>query len=79
MRGQGPASNALRAARAARSMSSASPSATRASTFPVAGSSVSNVLPDAASTHLPSMSIRRWRAVTNSSTDGSMRAASPMA
>jgi hypothetical protein len=79
MRGQGPASNARLAARAARSTSSASPSATRASTLPVAGSSVSNVLPDAASTHAPSMSIRRCGAVMNSSTDGSTRAASPMA
>ena len=51
----GPASNALRAAFTARSMSSASPSATRARVSPVAGLGVSNVLPDAESVHCPSM------------------------
>ena len=51
----GPSSNARRAARTARSMSSAPPSATRASVSPVAGSGVSNVLPDAASHHCPLM------------------------
>ena len=51
----GPSSNALRAARTARLMSSASPSATRARVSPVAGLGVSNVLPDAASAHCPSM------------------------
>jgi len=38
-------------------MSSASPSATVASSSPVAGLCVSNFLADAASTHLPSISI----------------------
>ena len=47
----GPVSKARRAAATARSMSSASPSATRARISPVAGLGVSNVLPDAASTH----------------------------
>ncbi len=53
---QGP-SNARRAAATARLMSSASPSATDASSSPVAGLCVSNFLPEAASTHLPSISI----------------------
>src|SRR6185295_19472093 len=51
-------SNALRAAVTARSMSSLSASATSASVSPVAGFGVVNVLPDAASTHCPS--IRSW-------------------
>jgi hypothetical protein len=51
----GPSSNAFRAAWTARSMSSASPSATRASVVPVAGLGVSNVLPEAASDHWPLM------------------------
>ena len=55
----GPSSNALRAAFTARLMSSASPSATRASVSPVAGLGVSNVLPDAASIHCPLMNICR--------------------
>ena len=55
MRPHGPSSNAVRAARTARSMSSASPSATVASVSPVAGFGVSNVLPEAASTHWPLM------------------------
>src|SRR6516162_11530145 len=67
IRPQGPSSNAFRAARTARLMSSASPSATRASVSPVAGLGVSNVLPDAASLHCPLMNI--WRgAPMNSST-----------
>lgn len=48
---------ALRAAATARSMSSRSPSATCASSSPVAGLRLSNVLPDAAATHRPSISI----------------------
>ena len=51
----GPVSNARRAAFTARSMSSASPSATRARVSPVAGLGVSNVLPDAESDHRPLM------------------------
>ena len=51
----GPSSKARRAARTARPTSSESPSATRASVSPVAGLGVSNVLPDAASTHCPLM------------------------
>ena len=51
----GPVSNARRAAFTARSMSSASPSATRARVSPVAGLGVSNVFPDAESDHRPSM------------------------
>src|ERR1700761_1607040 len=51
-------SNASRAAVTARSMSSASPSATWARISPVAGLRVSNVLPDAASSHLPPISMR---------------------
>src|SRR5258708_5438546 len=53
--GHGPVSNARRAADTARSTSSLSPSATRATTSPVAGLVTSNVLPDAAGTHLPSI------------------------
>src|SRR5499425_83156 len=63
---QGPSSNALRAARTARSMSSASPSATRARVSPVAGSGVSNVLPDAASAHCPLMNSFRGAAMNSS-------------
>ena len=51
----GPDSNALRAARTARLMSSASPSAMCARVSPVAGLGVSKVLPDAASAHFPLM------------------------
>src|SRR5579872_4135416 len=64
---QGPSSKALRAAFTARLTSSAPPSATRARVSPVAGSGVSNVLPDAASDHCPLMN--SWRGVLmNSST-----------
>jgi hypothetical protein len=52
---QGPSSNAARAARTARSMSSDSPSAIRARVSPVAGLGVSNVFPDAALVHCPLM------------------------
>ena len=52
----GPVSNALRAALTAKSTSALSPSATWAITSPVAGLSVSNVLPLAASRHVPSIS-----------------------
>ena len=58
-RGHTPPSNAARAARTALSISTLSPSATRASTSPVAGLYTSNVLPLAADTHCPSMSIFR--------------------
>jgi hypothetical protein len=51
--GHGPVSNAFRAARTARSMSSACPWATSVSAAPVAGSVVANVFPDAASAHSP--------------------------
>src|SRR5271165_2239551 len=57
----GPSSNAERAARTARLMSSAPPSAMRARVSPVAGFGVSNVLPDAASVHCPLMN--NWRGV----------------
>src|SRR5580698_1778163 len=50
IRDQGPSSNADRATRTASSTSAASPSATVARTFPVAGLIVSNVLPDLAGT-----------------------------
>ena len=50
-----PSSKARRAAATARSTSAASPSATCVSTSPVAGFTVSNVFPDAASTHSPPM------------------------
>ena len=57
MRRQGESSaKALRAARTARSMSSACPCATWASSSSVAGFRVANVLPDAASTHSPPIS-----------------------
>src|SRR6478735_9741817 len=68
MRLHGPLSNALRAARTARLMSSASPSATLARVSPVAGFGVSNVLPDAASVHCPSMNSFRGAAVNSSTT-----------
>src|SRR5436190_23486665 len=55
MRDQGPSSNALRAALTARSTSALSPSATLQMTSPVAGLSVSNVLPETLSCHLPPM------------------------
>src|SRR5262245_8163265 len=55
--GQGPSSNALRAALTARSMSALSPSATWQMVSPVAGLRVANVLPLCESTHLPPMSI----------------------
>ena len=48
--------NAFRAARTARSMSSFSPWAASASRSSVAGLIVSNVAPEAASTHSPSIS-----------------------
>src|SRR5271166_6350742 len=54
-----PLSKALRAACTARLMSSRSPSATLAITSPVAGLYDGNVLPDAASTNLPSINILR--------------------
>ncbi len=57
MRGHGPSSNAVRAAAIARRASSAAPRATLAYTSPVEGSSVSNVLPSAASTSSPAISI----------------------
>ena len=60
MRLHGPSSKARRAARTARSMSTASPSATSASISPVAGLMVSKVLPDTASTICPSMN-SCWR------------------
>src|SRR6266568_7802875 len=47
-------------------MSSASPSATLAKVSPVAGVGVSNVLPDAASVHCPSMNSFRGAAVNSS-------------
>ena len=48
-------SKARRAAATALSISALSPSATSASVAPVAGFGVVKVLPDSASTHLPSM------------------------
>src|SRR6185312_17110604 len=66
MRLHGPLSKALRAALTARLMSSASPSATLARVSPVAGFGVSNVLPDAASVHCPSMNSFRGAAVNSS-------------
>src|SRR5262249_4502711 len=57
IRGQGPSSNALRAAWTARSMSALSPSATSQSTSPVAGVSVEKVLPDALPVHCPPLNI----------------------
>jgi len=56
-RGHGPDSKALRAALTARSMSSFCPSGTWATISCVAGSSTGKVLPLAAATHLPSISI----------------------
>src|SRR5579863_3586372 len=56
MADHGPDSKARRAARTAASMSSLSPSAARAMVAPVAGFFTSKVLPDAAGTHLPSIS-----------------------
>src|SRR5262245_33139758 len=55
--GQGPSSNALRAAATARLTSSLSPSATWQMTSPVAGLVVGKVLPETLSTHLPPISI----------------------
>src|SRR5438093_4902150 len=60
-------------------MSSLSPSATRASTWPVAGLMVSKVFPDAASTHFPSISILRTGALTKRSTADWSCTAAPMA
>ena len=54
--GQGPSSKALRAALTAMSMSAASPSATSMMTVSSWGFMVLKVLPDTASTNLPSMS-----------------------
>src|SRR5262249_40556064 len=51
--GQGPSSNALRAAFTARSTSALSPSATWQMVSPVAGLTVGKVLPDSLSSHLP--------------------------
>ncbi len=62
----GPSSKARRAARTARSMSSASPSATRARVSPVAGLGVSKVRPDAASDHCPLMNSCRGTAMNSS-------------
>jgi len=56
MRGQGPSSNARRAARTALSMSGTAASAAWAISSPVAGLCVSNVLPVSASTYLRSIS-----------------------
>ena len=55
LRVQGPVSYAMRAARTARSMSSARPSATWVRTAPVAGLIVLNVAPETASTKRPLM------------------------
>src|SRR5580693_6324031 len=63
---QGPSSNAVLAARTARSMSSESPSAMLASGWPVAGLGVSNDLPEAASTHCPLINSLRGVAVNSS-------------
>src|SRR5947209_5915650 len=57
MRGQGPSSNALRAAFTARSTSALSPSATWQIVSPVAGFTVGNVLPDTLSSHFPPINI----------------------
>ena len=56
--GQGPSSNARRAARTARSASSAPPLATAANASPVDGSIESNVAPDAASVSSPPITSR---------------------
>src|SRR5262245_35291467 len=74
-----PSSKTRRAALAARSTSMASPSATCASSEPSAGFTVAKVLPEAASTHFPSMSILRLLALTKRSTEGSMCTAASMA
>ena len=63
IRRHGPWSNAARAACTALSISAFSPSATCARTSPVAGLNVEKVLPDAASTHWPSMSSLRGLAI----------------
>src|SRR5262245_33498792 len=55
--GQGPDSNALRAALTARSTSALSPAAAWQMVSPVVGFSVGKVLPETESTHLPPMSI----------------------
>ena len=68
--GQGPLSNARRAARTARSMSTSSACAHSAKSLPVAGLWVWKVCPDFAFTHFPSMSNCHRRAV-NSLTFGS--------
>src|ERR1700722_13411659 len=62
----GPSSKAARAARTARLMSSASPSATLARVSPGAGVGVANVSPDAASVHCPLMNSLRGAAVNSS-------------
>src|SRR6202790_832467 len=62
----GPSSKARRAARTARLMSSTSPSAMLARVSPVAGLGVSNVLPEAASTHCPLMKSCRGAAMKSS-------------
>src|SRR5438874_2505591 len=54
--GQGPDSNARRAARTAASISALSPSAVRAMVAPVAGFLTSKVIPEAAGSHFPSVS-----------------------
>src|SRR5215212_5941817 len=61
---QGP-SKARRAAATALSMSALSPSATSARVAPVAGFGVVKVLPDSASTHLPSMKSLYVRGVSD--------------
>ena len=58
-------SKARRAASTALSMSALSPSATSASVSPVAGFGVVKVLPDSASTHLPSMKSWYLRGVSD--------------
>jgi hypothetical protein len=70
MRGQGPVSNARRAAVTAASMSAASPSATLAIGSPVAGLNTSKVLPDLAFTHLPSISSCNGRAMNRAARSG---------
>src|SRR5580704_1873055 len=74
---QGPVWKAARAAFTARSISSRSPSATFASTSPVAGLYVAKVFPEAASTHLPLMRSFCFRATkleTFESIDGAVTA-----
>src|ERR671921_793428 len=58
-------SKARRAASTALSMSALSPSATSARVAPVAGLGVVKVLPDSASTHLPSMKSWYLRGVSD--------------